>query len=133
MKQLIILILGLTLFVSCKSTRPITDQFPEEKYTAFEITREQAAEYEKAYQSDADFKKRFRDGMYLPVHIIDELRKQSNCQGFAVYYGKHPEFSSPVFIIYVTSTTESNRQAKASEGEGKVYLAYYPCPTLCGK
>lgn len=133
MKNLFLLIACVLMLASCKSTRvPI---IPDgEKYTAFEISKEQAEEYERNYQQDPTIKKNFREGMYLPVSVIDELRKITDFQGLAIYYGKHPDYSSPVFILYASKVSETTKQAKSTEGGGgKIFLVYYPCPTICGK
>ncbi len=132
MKQLTILLLGILLFASCKSTRvTIPDN---EKYVAVQITAEQADEYERAYQGDPKFKANFRNGMYLPVDVIDQLRKTEGIKGFSIYYGKHPDYASPVFILYPTDISAENQQQKsAKSGVDPIYLVYYPCPTMCGK
>lgn len=132
MKNVFILLLSVFVIASCKSTKPITIP-ADEKHIAVKITAEQAAEYERNYQTDPDFKKTFRNGMYLPVAVLDDLRKSIGIEGVAIYYGKDPEFASPVFILYATKTTPTSQQGKSS-GEGEViYKVYYPCPTICGK
>ena len=117
---------------ACKSGKPLTIP-TDEKFIAIKITADQAAEFERAYEADQGFKAAFRKGMYLPGAVIDDLRKAEGVEGIAVYYGKHPDFASPVFILYASSTSPANQQKKTEGGGDTIYLVYYPCPTICGK
>lgn len=132
MKQVVIILFCLFTLAACKSGKPLAIP-ADEKFIAIKITSEQATEYERAYQADQSFKAAFRNGMYLPLSVIDDLRKSEGIEGIAVYYGKHPDYSSPVFILYSTSTTPTNQQKKADGSGDTIYLVYYPCPTICGK
>ncbi len=132
MKNVFILLFSMLVLVSCKTSRSIPIP-TDEKYVAEKITPEQAAELEKNYQADPDFKKTFRNGMYLPISVLDDLRKSVGIEGISIYYGKDPGFASPVFILYATKITPTSQQEKSADGGDVIYKVYYPCPTICGK
>jgi hypothetical protein len=132
MKKLLFVLISFFALASCKSGKQLTIP-ADEKFIATKITSEQAAEYERAYQSDPGFKAAFRNGMYLPVSIIDEIRKTTGIEGIALNYGKHPDYASPVFILFATSTKPDNSAKKSDGTENAIYMVYYPCPTICGK
>lgn len=132
MKQILIILFCLFTLAACKSGKPLTIP-ADEKFIAIKITAAQATEYERAYQADQHFKAAFRNGMYLPVSVIDEIRKAVGIEGIAINYGKHPDYTSPVFILFATSTKPTDTEKKSDGTENVIYLVYYPCPTVCGK
>lgn len=138
MKQIIYLLTGILLFAACKTVR-IPKIPPTETYVSTEITKEEADTYRKNYEEDKSFRLAFRNGMFLPFAELDQLRKQQGIDGLEVYYGKHPDYASPVFIIYGamlpkegTAPAPSNKSA-ARSGTEKIFLVYFPCPTICGQ
>ncbi|ULQ53108.1 hypothetical protein [Flavihumibacter fluvii] len=132
MKQLLIILTGTLLLAACYPKRLTTASFPE-NFTVREISKDSAEIYKKNYLDDPKFKIDFRQGMYIPVKIIDAIRTEEGINGIMVYYGKSPEYKSPVFILTGTKDilNYKSRSANSAPFAEKAYLVYYPCPTHC--
>jgi hypothetical protein len=134
MKPILIAVFGIIFLASCYPKR-LTFASDPEAFTVREISKDSAEIYKKNYVDHPKFKIDFRQGMYIPMKIIDAIRTEQGLNGVMVYYGKSPEFKSPVFIVtgtkdilnYKTSNTNSGSFAETA------YLVYYPCPTHCGR
>lgn len=133
MKKLLIIILGLFFLAACYPKK-LTFSTDPENYTVREISNDSAEIYKKNYENDPKFKIDFRRGMYIPMKIIDAIRTEQGLNGLMVYYGKSPEFKSPVFILTGTKDILNYTTRIANSGlfAEKSYLVYYPCPTHCG-
>jgi hypothetical protein len=113
---------------ACYPKRLTTASFPE-NFTVREISKDSAEIYKKNYLDDPKFKIDFRQGMYIPVKIIDAIRTEEGINGIMVYYGKSPEYKSPVFILTGTKDilNYKSRNANSAPFAEKAYLVYYPC------
>lgn len=128
MKQLLSLLAFVFFLAACSTNKPLAIP-PNEKFEAKKITAAEASDYRKNYENQPSYKVNFRKGMMIPVSVIDSIRSGRQLEAIAVYFGKHPDFSSPVFIVY-GSKSITNATEEASE---EVYMIYYPCPTNCGQ
>lgn len=130
MKHLMLVFFIATAFVACKSTKAQTQ---DEQYFYREISQDSANILQRNYAEDKNFKNAFRDGMFIPIKVIDELRKTEGLTGFSIYYGKYPPYLTPVFLIYGTKDgkLEYKNAAPANPPATNTYIVYYPCPTQC--
>lgn len=134
MNKIIILIFGAFLLTSCYSKK-LTFRSDPENFTVREISLDSAKIYRENYTNDPKIKADFREGMYIPVKIIDAIRTEQGINGIMVYYGKSPEFKSPVFILTGTKDIFNYKRRDVYKGRSAqtAYLVYFPCPTHCGK
>jgi hypothetical protein len=133
MKHLLVLLCTISLFAACKSQQ-IPDQYPQEKYTFREISRDSAELFIKNFESSgAKFKETFRKGMNIPMKVINELQDANGMGGIAIYYGRSPEFLSPVFILFQSQEVFQYKPGLNYDKSvaTKTYVVYYPCPTQC--
>ena len=119
---------GMILLASCSSINKIVD---EGKYQAVQISDSTASEYIRNYEKKPLFRGKFKRGMFIPNVVLDSLIRQEGISGISIYYGKHPEFKSPVFIIYGSRQQLNYKRSDAFADV--IYMVYYPCPTICGK
>lgn len=129
MKQLLFLFTMVIFFAACSSNKPLAIT-ADEKFEAVKITSAEADTYRKNYEDKPSYKGNFRLGMMIPVSVIDSIRSGRQLEAIAVYFGKHPNFNSPVFIVYGAKSITGTQEAVATE---EIYMVYYPCPTNCGK
>lgn len=134
MKQFTIIIIGLFFLAACYPKK-LTFSTAAENYTVREISSDSAEIYKKNYTDDPKFKIDFRQGMYIPMKIIDAIRTEQGLNGIMVYYGKSPEFKSPVFILTGTKEILNYKTSNVNQGPpaGTAYLVYFPCPTHCDR
>lgn len=132
MKQLLFLLFCAFILASCYNKK-LTFQSDPENFTIREISIDSAMIYRNNYTNNPKFKAYFRQGMYIPVKIIDALRTEQGINGIMVYYGKTQEFKSPVFILTGTKEILNYKQRVANKGTyaTTAFLVYYPCPTHC--
>lgn len=134
MKNLVLAGISLLLLASCYSKRLTRDETIE-NFIVRPIPKDSADNYMANYENDPAFKQHFKRGMYIPMEIIDAIKTQQGLSGIMVYYGKSPEFRSPVFILFGTTDKLQYKPGRnyADPSADKTYLVYYPCPTQCGK
>lgn len=134
MKNLLPVALCLLVLSSCYSKRLTSDQTIE-NFIVRPIPRDSADFYMTNYENAPAFKQHFKKGMFIPMEIIDAIRTQQGLSGIMVYYGKSPEFKSPVFILFGTTDKLQYKPSRnyANPPSDNTYLVYYPCPTQCGK
>ncbi|MBZ5857036.1 hypothetical protein [Flavihumibacter profundi] len=134
MKQLFLAAFTLILLASCYSKK-LTYVSTPENFQVREISDDSAKIYRKNYEDDPKFKADFRQGMYIPIKIIDAIRTEQGLNGIMIYYGKTPEFKSPVFLVSGTKDILNYKRSKDYSGPLGIttYMVYYPCPTQCGK
>jgi hypothetical protein len=134
MKNLGLAAICLMLLASCYSKKLTRDETVE-NFIVRAIPRDSADIYMANYEKEPAFKQHFKRGMYIPMEIIDAIKSQQGLNGIMVYYGKSPEFKSPVFILFGTTDKLQYRPSRnyASPAADNTYLVYYPCPTQCGK
>ena len=128
MKQFIFFLSFVILLAACTSNKPLAIP-PDEKFEAKKITPAEASTYRQNYENQPSYKVNFRKGMMIPVSVIDSIRNGRNLEAIAVYFGKHPNFNSPVFIVYGAKSISTANPEESEE----VYMVYYPCPTNCPK
>ena len=128
MKHLMVVLSIAIAFIACKSSKAQTQQ---EQYFAREISQDSAALLIKYYEEDKGFKNAFGRGMFIPVKVIDALREEG-LSGFSIYYGKHPSFITPVFLIHATKEAFQYKPSPVNTPPTRTYIVYYPCPTQCG-
>jgi hypothetical protein len=133
MKKLLVAGSLMMLLGACY-TKKLTFVRTPENYQVRVISLDSAEIYKKNYTEHPRYKAAFKEGMFIPLKIIEALKTDQGITGISIYYGQSPEFLSPVFIITGTKENVNYKIQKNESGKfaTEAYLVYYPCPTHCG-
>ncbi len=130
MKQFLSLLAIVMVAAACNSTKYMRASDPEE-FVARVISEDSAKIYRANYERDPKIRKRFRQGMMIPMEALNAIVGEGKVTNLQIYYGK-AEFKSPVFIIYgADSQLRYKSQSPAAPAARTIYLVYYPCPPHC--
>lgn len=130
MKRLFLFLLVITVIGACNSGKSINESFGE-GFQARPISEDSAMIYRKNFESDRKFRQTFRKGMMIPAEVLKTIYDQGVDEIY-VYYGKSPDFRTPVFIVYGASSKMKYKASTSGNTPPRVtYMVYYPCPPNC--
>lgn len=126
MKLLMAFLASILILSSCSSLNKVVD---EGKYRWTEVSDTLARDYRARYENSPAFRSHFKKGMFIPMAVIDAIRTSEGLTGVMIYYGRSPEYNSPVFLVYGSRHVLGYKRSDVFAD--KVYMVYYPCPSIC--
>ncbi|HOA38596.1 MAG: hypothetical protein LCH51_16710 [Bacteroidetes bacterium] len=129
MKNLILMLCVAVTLGSCSVQNRLNDATAE-KFTATPISMEEAAKLQADFAADTKMQRSFKKGMMIPAGVLKAIL-ETGVDEVNVFYGKDPQYITPVFIVYGSVTGRKPAGAAEQPFDKVVYKVYYPCPTNC--